>query len=233
MSLVAKCIVPAIAVGSLLSSTAHAADDQKMKGIGLPVIFILFFIVAGLVSRNQLMAAFRNTNPDSVWVFRASLLCATFSIFFYLSHAWAYGIVSTVIAYGIAIATNSNLIQTHGKYIATVLFMWFLILIGIPSSVSVGIINAVNLSACNSFYGDFSDSMCKDGWLTFLLILSTVQISITFLSMLAVMAGAMGASVSDSVSAARHNHTNKNSDATDAGYQKFVEGSADSNNNYN
>lgn len=206
-------------LAALLASTAHAADDQKMKGIGLPVIFISFFLVAGLLSRNQLLAAISNKDPESVWVFRASLLCAFLSIFFYLSPAWNYGIVSTVLAFGIAVATNSGLVKTAGKYIAMTLFVWFLILIGIPQLLTNGIITTVSQTSCQGFYGDFSPEMCKDGWLTFLMILSTVQISVTFLSMLSVMASALGGGSS---AAAADSRSGKNGE-----YQeRFVEGSA-------
>lgn len=177
-----------------------AADQDKMKGIGMPIIFISFFIVAVLLNHKQLMTAWQNSSasPDIAWVFRASLLCALFSIFFYVSAAWAFGIISTILAYFLACISTSSLMQQHGKSAAALFFLWFLILIGIPSLLSVGLVKTVS-DSCTSFYGSYSDKMCKDGWQTFLLIVATVQIALTFLCVLSVMAASAGTSMVQSV----------------------------------
>lgn len=191
----------ALAATAMAQSENTAASDQdKMKGIGMPIIFISFFIVAILLNHKQLMTAWQNssTSPDVAWVFRASLLCALFSIFFYVSAAWAYGIISTILAYFLACISTSSLMQQHGKSAGGLFFLWFLILIGVPSLLSSGLVSTVSFK-CTSFYGSYSNKMCKDGWQTFLLIVATVQIALTFLCVLSVMAASAGTSVVQSV----------------------------------
>eukprot|EP00758_Cryptobia_borreli_P016761 Tbor_TRINITY_DN6136_c1_g3::TRINITY_DN6136_c1_g3_i2::g.21646::m.21646 len=199
-------------VGATTNSGSNSESDTKMKTIGIPIVFTSYLVLSVLLTHKQLISAFKNSNKnyDVVWVFRASMVCALFSVFFYASAAWNYGIVSTVIAYGLACATTGNIMQIYGKYIAAFLTAWFLVLIGVPSSISPGIVNVLNEDRCMRWYDtNYPEfNMCNSGWLTFLLILATVQISITFLSVLTVLAASMGSSVSESLQGIRGYNAN-------------------------
>lgn len=192
-------LAAATMAATAMAQSPAATDQDKMKGIGMPIIFITFFIVAVLLNHKQLLAAWHSSSAsaDVAWVFRASLLCAMFSIFFYVSAAWAYGIISTILAYFLACISSGTLMQQHGKTAAGLFFVWFLVLIGVPSLLSGGIVS--KLQGCSGFYGSYSEKMCKDGWQTFLLIVATVQIALTFLCVLAAIAASAGTSVVESV----------------------------------
>eukprot|EP00388_Colpodella_angusta_P041097 GDKK01052216.1.p1 GENE.GDKK01052216.1~~GDKK01052216.1.p1 ORF type:complete len:224 (-),score=46.47 GDKK01052216.1:231-902(-) len=187
-----------VAVSAAMAATAMAqvtTDQDKMKGIGLPIIFIAFFLIAIALNYKQLLNAWQSASgtSDVAWVFRASCLCALFSIFFYISSAWAYGLVSTILAYFLVCISTPQMMQLYGKHAAVIFSIWFLILLGIPSQLSTGLINAT--TNCQTFYGSYADKMCVDGWQTFLLIIATVQISLTFLCVLCILAASAGTSV--------------------------------------
>lgn len=200
MAALFKTLAIAATVMATGAMAQEATDQDKMKGIGMPIIFISFFAVAVLLNYKQLMTAWMSasTSADIAWVFRASLLCAFFSIFFYVSASWAYGLISTILAYFLACISTPELMQQYGKHAAIVFFGWFLVLLGIPGQLSKGLITTTS-TGCDTFYNTYKSNMCKDGWQTFLLIVATVQIALTFLCVLCIMAASAGTSVVQNV----------------------------------
>ena len=170
-----------------------SADSGKFKAAGLPILLIVNFALAVVMTHQRLIRAFHQSRAElaTFILFLSSLGAALASMFLYFSAAWAYGRICTLLCYLTAVMIGA---PDRGKQ-ARVLFFavaaWFAILIGQPSQVSPGIIDTVAKGRCEAFYGDKADAMCKDGWLNFVEIVATCLISVTFLMLLNLMASAV------------------------------------------
>ena len=111
----------------------------------------------------------------------------------YLTAAWAYGVVCTIVCYVFAlVATSPESLQSFGKPLLAIQSLWLAVLLGIPQPLGVGVIDTVTLQ-CNKFYGQKADTMCKSGWLAFNEIVAMGLISVVFLSQLLLVAKAIEA----------------------------------------
>lgn len=187
MATFASKVAVAAAVLFVVARADDGADQaDKMKGIGMPILFIVTLGVAAFLTRTHLLSAFQASRGDInlASAFFSSVISAAMSIFLYFSPAYNYGLVSTVLAYFIACVCNGAGVQAYAKPIAGVTAGWFCILVGIPELLSAGIINKVSKTTCQNFYNTYKDTMCKDGWVVFVEILACVQIGFTLLSLL-------------------------------------------------
>lgn len=192
--------IPVAVLASLLAARAQAAQEgDKMKGIGMPIMFIAVFIVVVGVAHKHLMNAFQASRSDPMGVgftFFASLISALMSIFLYFSPAYGYGLVSTVLAVYGALACGGAGLRTVARPMMLANAAWFCVLVGIPNFWSSGIIGATSPTTCDSFYASYSGTMCLGGWVVFVQIISCVQIGLTMLSLFSLMNLALEASSS-------------------------------------
>mmetsp|Transcript_68460 Transcript_68460/g.79752 ORF Transcript_68460/g.79752 Transcript_68460/m.79752 type:complete len:237 (-) Transcript_68460:209-919(-) len=178
------CLAALLAVGA-------AADEQgdKMKGIGMPILFIFLLAVVIVVTRSLLFDAVQaaRNNPTIAFPFISAAVTALMSIFLYFSAGYGYGLVATIFAYINMCLSNGNRLRQYATPLTGIMLIWFGILVGIPSGLSSGIIVEVSSTNCKNFYPDYSDSMCKDGWIVYLLICSCILIGLTFMSLLSIV----------------------------------------------
>lgn len=179
-------------IGTLLALVSIVAadgnDGEKMRGIGLPVIFMLSIIAAIWMTREQLIMAHDPFGSGlSAWVFRGGFICGLMSFFLYPSAAWGYGLASTMVAYLLAFVSSEESLRRNGRPVLLMLLCWFATLVGLPSAFSVGVINTIHTQNCQVFYGGYADTMCTDGWIVFLLLIATFQVGIYFLILIALM----------------------------------------------
>jgi len=177
-------------IALVLAHAVLAADNSDvMKGIGMPIVFMALMLVAGFVAKDHFINAAKAVqgDRDQMWVFGIAVLNALFSIIFYWTPAWNYGLVSTVLAFGTAVvcsrkSTNLSVV------IMGVNLIWFLTLVGIPDGVSAGLIKSVDMQSCNAWYKTYNTKMCHEAWVVIVLILATVQVGLTLLGLLTVVA---------------------------------------------
>jgi hypothetical protein len=194
-----------------LVAVATATDEQtsQMKGIGMPILFMVTLVLAAILSRAQLLDAVTAARGDVNLGINmiVSLVTIVISIFLYFTHAYGYGLVSTILAYANIVGMGRS--SQFAAYSGLVQFVWFCLLVGIPDAVSGGIINAISTS-CSAFYPSYDNVMCKPGWLVFAQILACVQIGITMTSLLGAINQAAAAPSGGTYSPVR------GSDGTDA-----------------
>ena len=180
----------------LVTCVAAQNEADQMMAIGMPTLFIILFIASILLTHKQLITAHEasSLNPALAWIFRASLLSALLSIFLYCSAAWAYGLMQSLVAYFLACVCGGAAMQRFAQPMLLFMLAWFCVLIGVPNGVSVGIFTSINTTSCNLFYGTMKDKMCKEQWLVFVQIIATIQIGITFLQVISLMAAGLASS---------------------------------------
>jgi heme/copper-type cytochrome/quinol oxidase subunit 4 len=171
--------------------TSHS--DNFNAG-GVPIFLIVTFILAVIVTRNEVWIAFRASRTAglaSTLLFMGSVCSAFLSCFLYLTAAWGYGLVCTIFCYVFALIVTSPEAQTTlGKPLMLAQAVWFLMLIGVPSTLSAGVISTIR-NQCITFYGEQQDKMCRTGWLAFCEIVAMFLISVVFLSLLTLLAKAI------------------------------------------
>lgn len=187
-----KTFLNAVAVVAACCVTAARADgnqSDQMKGIGMPILFIFVLTIAVVMSRKHLMEGVQAARGDTnvAFAFISALVTSFMSIFLYFSAAYGYGLVATVLAYCNALLASSNRSKDLVKPMIGVMIIWFCFLVGIPSGFSAGIIVQASDTECKAFYPSYSDTMCKDGWIVFLLICCCVMIGLTLMSLLSLL----------------------------------------------
>ncbi|KEG09183.1 hypothetical protein DQ04_05661050 [Trypanosoma grayi] len=163
-----------------------AASVDKMNGIGMPILFIITLFATLFATRHLVAKAVRYAYSDTVTMlcFSAALTNMALSIFLYFTTAFNYGLVTTVLAYCVAFMNSNENFKQHMPHLLAVHLVWFLVLVGIPSSLNHGIINATNTGDCVAFYATFASTMCVEGWLTFIKIVACIITCFTLFSVL-------------------------------------------------
>lgn len=165
------------------SSGSNTKDQDTTKAVALPILAILAVAVGIFLTWKNFSAAAANCRSDTrlTVLFVCSVICACCSLFILVSAGWQYGFISFIWAYLGALASSPGLIlDNSGKFMATS-FIWFLILVGIPDGwmQAGGILGGVSTDSCNLWYPTASvgsDHLCKEGYVTFILIVSMVII---------------------------------------------------------
>ena len=169
------------------------SDDGNFKAIGMPILLIVTFMLSIAITHQSLRRAFYQSRSNllNFLVFIGSLVASLVSIFLYFSAAWAYGMICTVMCYLFALVISSPERAKHGRLLFGSVAAWFAFLIGIPSGISAGVLTSCSNTACQAFYLSKADSMCKEGWLDFVEIVAICLVSVTFLTLLTLMAAAL------------------------------------------
>ena len=156
-------------------------------------MLIVTYILAIVMTHQRLIRAFHQSRAElaTFILFLGSMAASLGSMFLYFSAAWAYGLICTLLCYLTALMIGAPDRAKQAKLLFFAVAAWFAILIGQPNAVSNGVINTVAKAQCDTFYGEKSDAMCKDGWLSFVEIVATALISVTFLMLLNLMASAV------------------------------------------
>ena len=171
-------------------------DPGKFKAIGLPIMLIVTYALTVLMTHQRLIRAFHASRAElgTFALFLGSMTASLLSMLLYFSAAWPYALICTLLCYLTALIIGSSDRAQHSRVLFGAVAIWFALLIGIPSNVSAGIISTAAHDSCNAYYGEKSDAMCKEGWLDFVEILATGLISVTFLTLMNLMASAVDSS---------------------------------------
>ncbi|EAN85257.1 hypothetical protein TcYC6_0114700 [Trypanosoma cruzi] len=187
--------VSVCATVAIAAVPVHAAEAvDRMNGIGMPILFLVMLLCILMKSRRILRAAFTVSCADTATCicFFASLINMLLSVFLFFTTAFNYGLVSTVLAYCMVFVATSGPLELHARWFLSLYMVWFLLLVGFPTGWGRGIIGATNSDDCVAFYSTYASTMCADGWLTFVKILACLNISITMLSLMLLIAVVLG-----------------------------------------
>ncbi|KAH9589243.1 hypothetical protein LSM04_004888 [Trypanosoma melophagium] len=180
------------------SEDSSPRSDDKMNGIGMPILFILVLLATLFVTRNMIRKSIVSSyqNTMKLICFITALASIALSIVLYFSTAFNYGLVTTVLGYSMIFLNSSARIKQYMTPLLIAYLVWFLVLVGIPSYLNQGIIAATNSINCITFYGTFASTMCNDGWLTLVKIIASVIVSVTLLSVLLLASEVFGSAES-------------------------------------
>jgi hypothetical protein len=177
----------------LFRDTTIMSDAGKFKAIGMPIMLVVTYFVAILVTHKSFIRAFHHSRGELInfAMFIGAVAASVLSMFLYFSASWAYGLITTVMCYLFALVIASPNRGQQSRTLFYALAVWFAILIGIPTQWSMGVIESAARNNCVAFYGSKADAMCKEGWLDFVEIVAMVLIAITFLTLLTLMTAAV------------------------------------------
>ena len=169
---------------------ATAADG--FKAWGLPIFLMCTLALAVALTHKQLRhaqsaSALQRSLQGLFW---SAVATSLMSVPLYFTAAWAYGLVSTIICYAIALLCSASSVQRYGKHLLGFQAVWFAMLIGLPSAIGHGIIADIT-TQCQGWYGSASGLMCASGWLTIAQLIAIIVIGLNFLALLTILASAL------------------------------------------
>lgn len=164
-------------------------ESDNFKAIGLPIMLIITMVLTIVVTRVIFWKAFLHAKNDLnlAIIFFGGLVCALLSVFLFPTAAWAFGVVNTLLAYMYALVCVPGGVEKFAQRLFALSAAWFLLLVGVPNQVSLGVIATIT-SVCDAWFGSKKEDMCKEGWLTLTEIVAMVMVSTNFFIMLTLMA---------------------------------------------
>ncbi len=173
------------AAPSSSSSSGTGVDDTK--AIAIPLMMIIAILLAIFFTRHSLSSAFQVAKGDfrKMILFGGGLICVAASIFLLPTSAYNFGAASVLFAYMSTLLATPGLLEARADFFFLVYTSWFSILIGIPDGWCDGILKQVD--KCDTWFANTTDSMCKDGWITFVTLLAIAVIIMNFFCVIALM----------------------------------------------
>lgn len=178
----------------VLQVVATDADD-KYKAGGLPITLLATIAFAVFLTWKQLRDAQQASRLDMThfFLFHGGLVATCLSLFLYFTPAWAFGLVCTLVCYLITLFTTASALNHNALTLNAVLVIWLFMLIGLPPRVTTGVFDVLSNPYCKGFYDTVSDTMCKEGWLTFAELIAGIMVGMTFLAVILTLASAVEA----------------------------------------
>ena len=172
--------------------TGPGVDDTKAAAI--PSMMIVAIILAIFFTRHSLSSAFTVAKEDfrKMILFGGGLICTFASVFLLPTSAWNFGAASVLFAYMSTLLCTPGLLEAKAETFFAIYLAWFFILIGTPDGWSEGIMYQID--KCDTYFPNTQDKMCKDGWVTFTIILAVAIIIINFFCVIALMSLVFNAS---------------------------------------
>lgn len=172
----------------------NTAEVANTKAGAIPALMIFAILLAIFFTRHSLTSAFAAAKDDfrKMILFGGGMICTLLSIFLLPTSAFNYGAASVLFAYMSTLLCTPGLLEAKADSFFLIYVSWFLTLLGMPDGWSDGLLKAID--ACDTWFNPNADTMCKDGWVTYVTILAIAIIIINFFCVIALMSLVFNAS---------------------------------------
>eukprot|EP00758_Cryptobia_borreli_P019248 Tbor_TRINITY_DN8249_c0_g1::TRINITY_DN8249_c0_g1_i1::g.15404::m.15404 len=171
-------------MSSLSSSTAFASENAaKYEAFGMPSLYLIVVIIVIACFYRKMMESLENAKKEvSRFVMTVISIMSLFACLFLLySSAWPYGLMGVMFYIVVLLLAGHPDSAKHANKTAVMIFIWFLLLVGIPAGPFEGVLQTISYSNCGNNFPWYKSVVCSHSYITAVLFFTVNLIGGTLL----------------------------------------------------